>query len=159
MEPLSQLIAGKFDYVNPDITEKHFPVQADDERKKEYKLYHFGKSISSEDAIKEMEKDGYVPATLRDMLQWEEWNGEDWVVALGSVWRGSFGYRNVPFLYWRGCGRKLILHWFVYDWNDYYRFLAVRKLASGTLTSEPLDLDGKVIEFEGVKYRLTKDEA
>lgn len=45
----------KFDWVNSVITEENFPKQ--EIRKGEYKLFHFKKYISSEDASKEMKMD------------------------------------------------------------------------------------------------------
>lgn len=117
----------KFDWVNSEITDENFPQQDGDELTKEYKLYNFGKSISSEYAIREMEKDGYKPATARNLLKWKGWNGKDWVVALGSVWPGLFGRRYVLVLYSLDSRRRLGLNRFELDWVGPFRFLAVRK--------------------------------
>ena len=47
----------KLNWVNDSITETNFPVQPEDNiPEKEYKVFHFGRSISSKDVIKEMEK-------------------------------------------------------------------------------------------------------
>lgn len=120
-------LTKKFDYVNSNITDELFPLI---ERKVgEYKLYHFNKYISSEDAIKEMKTEGYMPANLYELLLWSEENKQDWVVALGSV-AGVDGNRRVPYLYRDGSERQLDLRWFDCGWGAYCRFLAVRNLDS-----------------------------
>lgn len=121
---LSSLIKShKFDWVNPDITEDNFPTPK--EIRTDFKLCHFDRYIPSEDAIKEIEKDGYSPATIYELLSWEGWNDKDWVVALGSV-AGVDGGRRVAALYRRGSERGLDLRWFGSGWSAVCRFLAVR---------------------------------
>lgn len=127
-----------FDWVNSDI-EANFPLE---ERKHgEYKLFHFDRYISSEDAIEEMKKKGYVPVTLLELLEWKKWNGKDWVVALGSVAEVD-GRLYVPYLGGDGSERYLYLGWWGDVWDAYYRFLGVA-LSSETKSSEkalkPLD--------------------
>ena len=130
-QSLENLIKShKFDYVNEDITEDNFPFQENDSKPKEYKIFHFNKLIESEKVIAEMKKEGYEPATLRDLLNWKDWNEKDFVVALGSVWQDRDGYRIVPYLRRYGSERVLDLSWLEYDWSGIYRFAAVRKLAS-----------------------------
>ena len=53
------------------------------------------------------------------------WNNEN-VVALGSVWQGWGGGREVPVLGLDGDGRSLDLHWFDDDWGGPCRFAGVR---------------------------------
>lgn len=125
----SLIEAGKFTYVNSNITLENFP--AEEIRSSDYKVFHFDKSISSEDAVKEIEKEGFVPANIYELLSWPDWNGKDWVVSLGS----SFvlgGRRGVPYLLAWDAYRLLHLAWWRDGWGDSYRFLAVRN-SSGTL--------------------------
>ncbi len=131
---------GNFRYVDSDITTANFPDppvgeasppngQAGIGVKTDFKLYHFDRLISSDDAIKEMEKEGYRPANLREFLRYteKEWNGWDAVIALGQTWQGSYRYSYVPCA-WNGrSGRGLSLDWFASGWSALYRFLAVRK--------------------------------
>lgn len=136
---LSELIASKkFDWVNPDI-EKHFTLE--DVQGTEYKLYHFDRTIFSEDAMKEMEKEGYSAANFHELLLWDKWNDKDWVVALGSA-RKVDGDRRVPYLGEGGSGRKLGLGWWDGGWGSGYRFLAVRNLSLDTseTRNEPLEI-------------------
>lgn len=131
LQSLSDLIILlKLDYVNLNITESNFPAQPEDaEKNKEYKVFHFGRSTSSEDVIKEMDKENYRPATLRELLRWanNNWNGSDWVVALGQICLDAVGNRHVVVLDLDDGRRRLDLDWFGHDWNDSFRFLAVRK--------------------------------
>lgn len=124
-----------FDYVNSDI-EQNFPLTP--LRSSEYKLYRFDRDITSEEAEKEMSKDGYAPATLAELLHWKDWNGEDWVVALGSVAMVGGG-RRVPCLSRGGSERYLNLDWRGSAWPRDCRFLAVRSV-SQVSAPDALDL-------------------
>lgn len=130
--PLADRIArGKYDWTNPDITEVHFPTSVPTDYDAEYKLFHFDRGISSEDAIREMEREGFRPGTLAELLALGEAQPELQkqfpVIALSSVWRDSDGDRRVPGLRWGGGRRELRLFWFEFDWDADCRFLAVRK--------------------------------
>ena len=125
---------GNYNWQNSDITEKHFPLPAELIGKKveiSTKLYHCSKNISSKNAIAEMDKDGYRPATLAELLVLGETKPELQrqapIIALGSVWRKANDNRNVPYLDGNDGKRKLYLSWLDIDWNAYCRFLAVRK--------------------------------
>ena len=73
----------------------------------------------------EMEKEGYKPADIYDLLAYD--SKENWLVALGSVWRNSYDNRHVPVLDVDGSDRKLDLNYFGSDWDARCRFLGVRK--------------------------------
>ncbi len=126
-----RIALGKYDWVNSDITEEHFPMNIPVAYDVEYKLFHFGRDISSENAIKEMKKEGFQPATLPELLvlgeTQPELQKEFPIVALGLMWRYPYGHRHVPLLYWRNVWRKLDLDLFEHDWDGFYRFLALRK--------------------------------
>ena len=113
----------KLDWQNSDINDKNFPDTG--RLNKDFKVFHFGKTMSSDAVIAEMAKEGYEPANLRELLTHGFVKGE-LLVALGQSWRGFDGYRFVPFLSWIG-QRELDLDWYDYDWDDCFRFLAVRK--------------------------------
>jgi len=129
--PLPEMIgAGKYDWTNSEITEERFPIKGIGSRQVESALFHFGRYISSEDAIKEMDKEGYRPAATEELLAFGEHNPqvqrEFPIVELGSVAR-VHGDRYVLYLDECGSGRRLYLHWFDCGWGGYCRFLAVRK--------------------------------
>lgn len=138
--PLKDLIKG-FDYVNPNITVENFPVP--EEIGTDFKLFHFDRYISSDNAIKEMEKEGYKPARLYELLTWKDWNDKDWIVALGSVCEVD-GDRRVPCLSRYDSERRLSLDWWGGDWYAFCRFLAVRngsrKLGSSESPSTSVSL-------------------
>ncbi|MCR4280067.1 MAG: hypothetical protein NUV82_01420 [Candidatus Komeilibacteria bacterium] len=126
--------AGKYDLVNRCITEENFPLSNELAGKKtsvSAKLFHFDRSISSEDAISEMDRAGYRPATLAELLALGEAQPELQrqfpIIALGSVWRDAYGDRDVPELSVDGYERRLFLDWFDRDWDARCRFFAVRK--------------------------------
>ncbi len=125
----------KLDWVNDNISSKNFPEQPI--RSSDYKLFHFDKYISSEDAVKEMEAEGYSPANIFELLGWKDWNEKDWVVGLGSVCEVR-GHRFVPSLRRGASGRHLGLGFWDDGWGGRFRFLAC-KLSSGTKSLEPID--------------------
>ncbi|MDI6734190.1 MAG: hypothetical protein QMD50_01710 [Patescibacteria group bacterium] len=122
---------GKYDWVNSDITEKNFPTNVPADYKAEYKLFHFNRYISSEDVIKEMDKEGFRPGVLAELLAFGEKEPDLQrqfpIVALGSLWRLLSGCRCVPVLDHGDAGRGLGLSLFELVWNGHHRFLAVRK--------------------------------
>ena len=130
--PLLEMIAaGKYDWTNSEITEEKFPIiQGKGSRQVEAALFHFGRYISSEDVIKEMDQAGYRPAKTEELLAFGEHNPEVQrsfpVVELSSAAVVSGG-RSVLFLGADGSGRGLCLGWFGADWGARCRFLAVRK--------------------------------
>jgi len=146
---LSALIESrKFDWVNFDIKDGLF--EKPKEIGTDFKLYHFGRYISSEDAIKGMQKDGYEPANAWELLSWEDWNEKDLVVALGSVAKVDGG-RRVPYLGGDDSERYLNLRWFVSDWVAHCRFLAVRNSSLGTSESGTGPSDTLALAIETVK--------
>lgn len=123
--------AGKYDWVNSDITEKNFPATREEGTEEvAFELVHFNRVISSDGALAEMYKVGLRPATLEELLafgaKYPEEQRKYPVVALGSVWR-HLNDRHVPILGSGSVGRYLHLDWFGDDRNGDYRFLAVRK--------------------------------
>jgi hypothetical protein len=128
---LKELITlGKYDWVNKNITEARFPMPEGFVLGAEPKTFHFNRSISSADSIKEMAKEGYHPATIWDLLDYGAKNPEEQrkypIVALGSD-TGVGGRRCVAYLYGDGARRDLDLDRFGDYWHDGYRFLAVRR--------------------------------
>ncbi len=121
----------RFDYVNLDITEKNFPITNRPSGEVEMKVFHFNQVIGSDEAIREMEKEGYRPAELPEALAYAKANPDEQrkhpIVILGSVWRDFDGDRVVPCLdEWDG-DRELRLPWYDRRWHGDCRFLAVRK--------------------------------
>ena len=125
---------GKYDWKNSDITTKNFPVSPEMIGKKSdisAKLFYFNRDISSDDAISEMDKAGYRPATLMELLVlgflFPELQRQFPIVALGSVWRNANVNRYVPCLSAGNSRRGLNLGWLDSNWDACCRFLGVRK--------------------------------
>ncbi len=130
---LSEMISDcRLDYVNEDITEKHFPINKRQNGEVEMKIFHFNRAMESDEVIKEMEERGYRPAELPEGLAYAKVNPDEQrkypIAILGSVWQGWDGDDpRVPcLLEWHGY-RDLHLHWFGDDWDSDGRFLACRK--------------------------------
>ena len=124
--------ACKYNWVNNDINSKHFPLKGKGKHELSAALFYLDRYIESDDVITEMDKQGYRPATIEELLALDEkypdLQKEFLIIALGSVWRRPSGDRDVPCLRWNGSERGLDLYWFdgkryVADW----RFLAIRK--------------------------------
>jgi hypothetical protein len=131
---LSDCIAlGKYDWVNDHINEKNFPTKTKRDYEVEYRIFHLNKYISSESAIAEMEKEGFKPGNILELLKFgdnqPELQRQFPIVALGSVWRNANDGRIVPVLDYVGGKRKLDLYRFGHDWLDRYRFLGVRNIS------------------------------
>ncbi len=130
---LSDRIAlGKYGWVNSNINEKNFPTTAEKDYEVEYKVFHFDRFVSSDDVIVEMEKEGFKPANILELLKLGEvepdFQREFPIVALDSAWRSADGDHDVPFLNYDGGERGLSLGWCGRrGWNGRCRFLGVRK--------------------------------
>lgn len=99
-EPVEEKVtAGRYDWSNNDITSAHFPTKRTGTVKSGIKLFHFNRNISSEEAIQEMDKEGYRPAEACELLDFgkkhPDVQREFPIVALGSVWRRLRGRRFV----------------------------------------------------------------
>jgi hypothetical protein len=128
-----RITLGKYDWVNSDITEKNFPDKEDGDYEVEYRIFHFNRSISSESIMAEMEKEGFKPANILELLKLGEiqpnLQKEFPIVALDSNWIDQDDVHNVLIIR-SDCGRRiLILNWLNYEWDERYRFLGVRKVA------------------------------
>lgn len=105
----------------------------------EVELVHFNKSISTRDALKELDKMGYRPATPQELLafgaEYPEEQKKHSITALptqeeidnDSVFRSDGGDRRALCLYWFGAARNLRLAWLENDWPASWRFLVARK--------------------------------
>ena len=129
---LSEMISvGNYGWKNDLYTEKNFPIKGDGEVVMPH-LHHFGRDISSENAIKELDKLGLRPATLPELLLFGANNPEEQkkypIVALDPerVFRYC-GRRFVPALDCDGYERDLRLYSWGDDWGGAWRFAVVRK--------------------------------
>ncbi len=121
---------GKYDWSNSDITSAHFPTKRTGKVETKVELVHFDRNISSDDALKELDKMGYRPAEAHELLafgaKYPDVQREFPIVALGSVWQGPDGGRSAVCLGRGGAGRGAYLGWLGLGWDDGWRFAAVR---------------------------------
>jgi len=123
--------AGRYDWVNSDITSRNFPTQRKGTAEVAVVLINFNRYVSTDEALRELDRMGYRPAELHELLALGEKYPEVQlnfpIVALGSVWHGRLGCRFVPYLGRVGSKRTLSLGWVGDGWSEVCRFAAVRK--------------------------------
>jgi hypothetical protein len=136
---MEQMItAGNYDYRNDSLNAENFPIKGEGIQYFEFELIHPNCSISSENAISEMEKDSdpanpWFAAQTEHLLAFgaafPEIQRKFPTIALGSV-AGVDGRRRVPYLRESGSGRGLDLDWFEGDWHSGCRVLRVRRVSA-----------------------------
>lgn len=124
------ILRGRYDWINTGINEKNFvlPVSQINQRiLVSSKLFNFNRSLSSKEAIYEMRKKGYRPATIFELLalgsKYKWLQNYFPIVALGSSWQLSIETIKNPYLTADGKGRKLQLN--SSDWPARCYFLGV----------------------------------
>ena len=119
--------AGHYDWVNFNITSELFPTERNGIAEIEIKLIHFNRIISTDEALCELDRMGYRPAELHELLafgeKYQEIQREFPILSLGSVLRN----RCVPGL--SGGNSRRYLNLFVegHNCDKNCRFVAVRK--------------------------------
>ncbi|MBD3281266.1 hypothetical protein GF391_00785 [Candidatus Uhrbacteria bacterium] len=123
---VSELFYGNYEWKN------HSSCAEIDQRPGERIMLvkYFNRAIKSEDAIAEMDKLGYRPATHLEAYAFAKANPElqrqFWIVALGSS--TIYGYDRSVAVLRSGSGRRVLgSDWFGYEWGSGDRFLFVRK--------------------------------
>lgn len=132
---LAQMIAaGKYDWVNSDITAEHFPVSGQGKQAVEVELWRLNKYFKNGDeVIAELErvKPDYRPATLPELLALgaaqPELQKQFPIVALGSIWPRAVSDRRFVCLFQDDALRGLGLGWLGGIFYDPWRFAVVRK--------------------------------
>ena len=123
--------AGHYDWVDQNINSHNFSTTQKGSRRVEMKLIHFGRAISSQEALKEIDRMGYRPAELHEILafgrEYPEVQRKFPIIGLASVWRDVRDDARVPYLDRNGSKRNLNLNWLENDWNEICRFAALSK--------------------------------
>jgi hypothetical protein len=139
-QSLQQMIAaGHYDWTNPDITAKWFPIKGAGIVPVETRLFQFDRYLPSEAAVAAITtvdaKNPWERATIEHLLVFGASNPDKQrrypIVALGSVAEVN-GRRYVPYLDGSDAGRYLGIAWWDSDWDDVFRCLAVRSRSSGS---------------------------
>lgn len=108
---LEDIIAkNKWYYLNPNITEKNFPLPEKIETEG-WKIIRMDKSFTSQEALERIKKEGCKPANIYELALFRNNHPEEfpkgkytWVLALGSDFTGSDGNHRVPVVSARGDG-------------------------------------------------------
>lgn len=136
--PLHQaIVAGGYDVVNNDINSENFPTDSGGVETKaihQGRLFCLHRGASAEEIIVEMDKEGYRPAILMELLVFGATNPGlqeiFLIIALGSTWKDNLGGYYFPCLNSSRSGRsgrRLDLHLSVFIWMPKTRFLGVKK--------------------------------
>ncbi len=130
----AMIAAGKYDWVNGNITKANFPVwKRDSSEEVELRLVHLGHEVTTDQALSELDCMGLRLATLPELLALGaahfDLQRESWIVALGSEWRLPGGDLFFPVLDVVGSVRGLLLDFDdpASPWGAGCRFAAVRK--------------------------------
>lgn len=132
--PLAAMIAGgRFDKKNSDITAQNFPIHGSGMSSIEITLFYFMCVMNTDAVLAEMDRCGYRPAALPELLALgaaqPELQRRFPIIALGSVWDHRDDNRDVVFLDGNYARRSLNLRWYEGCWDNFCRFAAVRKSA------------------------------
>lgn len=116
---------------NENITSHNFPTRRKGKAEVVVELIRFDRYISIDEALSELDKMGFLPTELHELLAFSEkypdLQREFPVIALGSSWQYSGGYLDIPYLGGNGSERYLDLRWFGISWGGVDRFAVVRK--------------------------------
>jgi len=120
--------AGYYDWACSKITSERFPTEWKRTAKIEVELIHFNRSISTDEALLELDRMGYRPVELHELLafgeKYQEIQREFPILALGSVFRNRCVVLGL-----NGDKTRRYLNLFVeeHDCAENCRFAAVRK--------------------------------
>lgn len=128
----AMISAGKYDWKNDGITAANFPVEGNGNKKFRNKGFHFGRNISSEDAVAAMKEEKFLPGNHVHGTAFGKTFPDEQrkysIACLGSSAQ-VYGGRIVVCLDWNGAGRRLGLYNWDGDWDDRWRFLGVQEVS------------------------------
>ena len=126
------ILAGRYTWVNEDIIANPFPASQSGVIKEKIELVHFGRRLSVEQTLTELEMRGLRPVDIYELLAFGEQHPdvqrEFLIAALGSVRREPDGNCSIPCLDRGRMGaRELDIGSISNDFYPFCRFAAVRK--------------------------------
>ncbi len=132
------ILAANYGHVNSDITPESFRVQGTGKVTLLSKLFQFDPTVSWDGVLREMEKTGYRPANIEELIAYgthmpdEQWEID--IVGFGTI--GQLGQiegrwiHGVPRIFRASQGRELNITGFGYrDWPEKTYFLGVRNIS------------------------------
>jgi len=128
------IVAGNYDWQHPDIAAEHFLLIGKGKMEVEIFFSHFGKEMTSNGVITEIDGQDFRPAKIEELLalgaSQPELQKQFPIIALGSVWQSPSGNRYVPYLLWLDGERRLNLFRLGRVWDEYLRFACVHKVGN-----------------------------
>ena len=128
------IAAGKYDYVNPDISSTNFPINKvkSGTENLEAMIFYIDKSVAKEkDFLKILDRNNLRLGTLPELLalgeRYPELQNGFWINAPGSRLASTVRWDVPCLLSWGDGERSLRLSWRGYEWGGDCRFLAFRK--------------------------------
>lgn len=116
---------------NPNINTENFPSQGEVSGEVIIRLFHFRRNISTADALAEMDRRGFRPATVRELIVfgavYPDIQLEFPVIALGSVWQSPYGGGHNVVCFDRDEWCNFNLYWLDLGWDDSCQFAVVCK--------------------------------
>lgn len=126
-----RILTGSYSWVNRNIKEELFPLDRSTIGEWEFDLFHPNRNISTQDAVCSSEVDGWTMSTIEHVLAYgatfQDKQHRCPIVALGSMCE-FHGCRHVVTLWCDHTGWSLCLFRCDDDWEDFFRFLRVRKI-------------------------------
>jgi hypothetical protein len=125
------ITAGHYDWVNDNITAEHFPLDSSQFGEFKLVLVPLDRSATTSEVLAYLKEKNLEPAKIEHLLgfgaKYPDVQREFPIVALGSSWVSTDGYRKVPSLGSVGGDRLLNLYWYGFHWLVRCRFLALSK--------------------------------
>lgn len=126
--------AGKYDWVDPDITAEHFQVSGAGRTYGDTILVYFDQSMSGDAVLAELDHRGYRAANFAELCAFGATYSKEQkkfpIIALGSFWADSRDYRRVVYLDADENNRGMFFDGLIRIWPAGFRFLAVRKTSN-----------------------------
>ncbi|BFD24986.1 MAG: hypothetical protein JST_000305 [Candidatus Parcubacteria bacterium] len=125
------IVVANYNFCNYDIKREKLPLTelSDPQKTLLVSLLSFDQRIDSKEVILQMKLKGFRPASLAELIYFEmaypELCAGVPIIALGSVYRDSFGINSVPQFVADKNGRNLFLDLVDGDWEIGDKFLAV----------------------------------
>lgn len=143
---------GKYDYAWSEINDDNFPSDKKGIVEQEVEVVHFNRTMTYEEVISELKKQGKKPVDLKTLLHYalKIKNFSGWVYALASTWRNDDGYLYVPFVRVYPVCRIVYASSVEYRFYDHHGFL----VSCESKPFDPLSLDISEIKINGRTYKL-----
>lgn len=152
----------KFYYVNSKLTDLNFPSPktVKEPTDDNCKLIHIARTMTSQEVLESIKKEGYRPANAHELMLWFSKNKSsikpyEWIVALQQTWKDADGHHGVPSVdAYSGGGFEFSLGLFEFSWSDGFAFLCFcdKKPSEPQTLKELESLDSS--ELDSLKIRV-----